>query len=137
MEYTEEEAQRLVAEFVAKLAARPVKATYDLATLGAKTTKGGEVADASTSMVIDGHRVACVGDVVRYPDGTESKIISGAGFAMAFKGQPIAIVGSATDNGDTIIGTLQHVVKITEYADDDGIPGLLKPGYMAPARGHA
>lgn len=29
MEYTEEEGQRLAAEFMAKLAARPVKATYD------------------------------------------------------------------------------------------------------------
>ncbi|AKZ28059.1 hypothetical protein BL247_14870 [Ralstonia solanacearum] len=132
MEYTEDEGQRLAAEFMAKLAARPVKAIYDLATLGAKTRQGGEVVTASTGMVMDGHRIACVGDVVRYSDGTESKIVSGAGFALTFKGRPMAIVGSATENGDTIINSLQSVAQIREYADDDGIPGLLQPGYLAP-----
>lgn len=137
MEYTEEEGQRLVAEFMAKLAARPIKGTYDLATLGAKTKQGGEVATASTGMEISGHRIACVGDVVRYPDGSESKIVSGAGAALAYKGQPMAIVGSATDNGDTIITGLQSSAQIREYADDAGIPGLLQPGYVAPTGGHA
>jgi predicted XRE-type DNA-binding protein/uncharacterized Zn-binding protein involved in type VI secretion len=137
MEYTEEEGQRLAAEFMAKLAARPIKGTYDLATLGAKTKQGGEVATASTGMEISGHRIACVGDVVRYPDGSESKIVSGAGAALAYKGQPMAIVGSATDNGDTIITSLQSSAQIREYADDAGIPGLLQPGYVAPTGGHA
>ncbi|API76509.1 hypothetical protein AC251_14770 [Ralstonia pseudosolanacearum] len=73
-----------------------------------------------------------MGDVVRYSDGTESKIVSGAGFALTFKGRPMAIVGSATENGDTIINSLQSVAQIREYADDDGIPGLLQPGYLAP-----
>lgn len=130
MEYTEDEGQRLAAELMAKLAARPVKATYDLATLGAKTRQGGEVATAGTDMQMDGHRIACVGDAVRYPNGTESKIVSGAGFALAYKGRPVAIVGSVTDNGDTIISSLQSSAKIQEYADDDGIPGLLQPGYV-------
>lgn len=137
MEYTEEESQRLAAEFMAKLAARPIKGTYDLATLGAKTKQGGEVATASTGMEISGHRIACVGDVVRYPDGSESKIVSGAGAALAYKGQPMAIVGSATENGDTIITSLQSSAQIREYADDAGIPGLLQPGYVAPTGGHA
>jgi predicted XRE-type DNA-binding protein/uncharacterized Zn-binding protein involved in type VI secretion len=137
MEYTEEEGQRLAAEFMAKLAARPIKGTYDLATLGAKTKQGGEVATASTGMEISGHRIACVGDVVRYPDGSESKIVSGAGAALAYKSQPMAIVGSATDNGDTIITSLQSSAQIREYADDAGIPGLLQPGYVAPTGGHA
>ncbi len=132
MEYTEDEGQRLVAEFMARLATRPVKATYDLATLGAKTRQGGDVVTASTDMEMDGHRIACVGDVVRYPDGTESKIVSGAGAALAYKDRPVAIVGSATDNGDTIISSLQSSAQIQEYADDDGIAGLLQPGYVAP-----
>ena len=137
MEHTEDEGQRLAAEFMAKLAARPVKGTYDLATLGSKTRRGGEVATASTGMEMDGHRIACVGDMVRYPDGTESKIVSGAGAALAYKGRPMAIVGSATDNGDTITSSLQSAAQIREYADDDGIPGLLQPGYVAPTGGHA
>jgi uncharacterized Zn-binding protein involved in type VI secretion/DNA-binding Xre family transcriptional regulator len=135
MEYIEDEGQRLAAEFMAKLAARPVKATYDLATLGSKTRQGGEVVTASTGMVMEGHRIVCVGDLVRYPDGTESNIVSGAGFALTFKDRPMAIVGSATDNGDTIISSLQSAAQIREYADDDGIPGLLQPGYLAPTGG--
>ena len=116
MECTEEEGQRLVAEFMAKLAARPVKGMYDLATRGARTW---------------------LGNVVHYPDGTESKIVSGAGAAMAYMGRPMAIVGSATDNGDTITSSLQSAAQIREYADDDGIPGLLQPGYVASTGGHA
>lgn len=77
MEGTEDKGQRRAFEFMATLASRPVKATYDLATLGAKTRQGGEVFTASTDMEMDGHRIACVGDTVRYQDGTESRIISG------------------------------------------------------------
>jgi uncharacterized Zn-binding protein involved in type VI secretion len=133
MDYKEEdEGQRLAAEFMAKLAARPVKATYDLATPGAETRQVGEVATASTDMEMDGHRIACVGDVVRYPNGTESKIVSGAGAALAYMDRPVAIVGSATDNGDTIISSLQSGAQIQEYAEDDRIPGLLQSGYVAP-----
>lgn len=137
MEYSEDKGQRLATEFMAKQAARPVKATYDLATLGAKTRQGGEVATACTDMQIDGHRVACVGDTVRYPDGSESKIVSGAGFALAYKDLPVAIVGSATDNGDTIISSLQNASKIWEYADDEGIPGRLRSDYVVPQGGGA
>jgi uncharacterized Zn-binding protein involved in type VI secretion len=132
MKCTEDSGQRLAAEFMAKLAARPVKATYDLATVGAKTRQGGEVVTASTDMKMDGHRIACVGDVIRYPNGTESKIVSGAGSALAYKDRPVALVGSATDNGDTIMSSLQCSAQIQEYADDDGIAGLLQPGYVAP-----
>ena len=132
MECKDDEGQRLAAEFMAKLPARPVKATFDLATIGAKTRQGGEVVTASTDMEMDGHLIACVGDAVRYPDGTESKIVSGAGAALVYKDRPAAIVGSATDNGDTIISSLQSSGQIQEYADDDGIPGLLQPDYIAP-----
>jgi uncharacterized Zn-binding protein involved in type VI secretion len=125
------------AEFMAKVAARPIKGTYDLATLGAKTKHGGEVATAIMGIEINGHRIACVGDVVRYPDGTESKIVSGAGAALAYKGKPMAIVGSAVANGDTITSSLQSATQIREYADDTGIPGLLQPAYLAPIQGHA
>ncbi|PBP94863.1 PAAR domain-containing protein [Pseudomonas congelans] len=137
MELTEEDGQRLVAEFRAEVAARPIKGTYDLATLGAETKHGGKVVTATMGIEISGHRVACVGDVVRYPDGTESKIVSGAGVALAYKGKSMAIVGSATANGDTITSSLQSSAQIREYADDAGIPGLLQPGYLAPFEGRA
>lgn len=108
---------------------RPIKAISDYATLGSRTRMGGQIITASTSLEIHDLRIACVGDRVRYPDGKESEIVSGAGFAATYKGLPIAIVGSATDNGDTVTGSLQNLAKVVEYADGDGIPGLLKPGY--------
>ena len=40
MEYSEDKERYLATEFMAKQVARPVKATYDLATLGAKTRQG-------------------------------------------------------------------------------------------------
>jgi uncharacterized Zn-binding protein involved in type VI secretion len=132
MECAEHDGQDLAAEFTSKLLSRPVKATYDLATLGAQTRKGGTVVSASTHMEMDGHRIACVGDIVRYFDGQESKIVSGAGCALAYENRPVAIVGSATDNGDTIINSLQSSAKIHEFADGDGIAGFLQPGYLAP-----
>lgn len=130
MEDAKTAGQHLVDEFMAKQAARPVKATYDYATWGSKTRMGGEIVTASTGITIHEHRVACVGDWVRYSDGTETEIVSGAGFAVAFKGRPIAIVGSTTDNGDTVTRSLQSDVLITEYADGEGIPGLLQPGHL-------
>lgn len=113
---------------------RPVKAVYDYATLGAKTRMGGEIVTASTSLEIHDLRIACVGDRVRYPDGKESEIVSGAGFAATYKGLPIAIVGSATDNGDTVISSLQNLAQVVEYADDEGILGLLQPGYRVESQ---
>lgn len=58
MEYSENEGQCLAVEFMAKLVAWTIKASYDLATLGAKTRQGGEAVTASTGMALDGHRIA-------------------------------------------------------------------------------
>ncbi|NWA82467.1 PAAR domain-containing protein [Pseudomonas sp. D2002] len=113
---------------------RPVKAIYDYATLGSKTRMGGEIVTASTGIEIHDLSIACVGDRVRYPDGKESEIVSGAGFAATYKGLPIAIVGSATENGDTVTGSLQNLAQVVEYADDEGIPGLLQPGYRVESQ---
>lgn len=130
--YTDEKGQRTDGASQTEQGTRLIKGTYALATEGAKTERGGVVVNASTGIVIEGHRVARVGDTVRYPDGSESKIVSGAGFASVYKGQPVAIIGSATDNGDTITSSLQSGAKIREFADDDGIPGLLQAGYIPP-----
>lgn len=132
MEYIEQDGQRLVAEFMAQMAERPVRGIYDLATLGSKTRLGGEVVTANAGIEIDGQYIACVGDVVRYPDGSESKIISGAGAAMSYDGRPVAIVGSALDNGDTIVSSPQSTVQIRDYDDENGVDGLLQSGYVIP-----
>lgn len=132
MEHKEFDGQRLVTDFLAGIDKRPIKGSHALATLGSATRLGGEIATASSSMHVTGHRIACVGDIVRYQDGTESRIISGAGAALTCKGHPMAMVGSTTDNGDTVTSSLQNTAQIREYADDSGIPGLLQAGYLAP-----
>ena len=114
-----------------KMAERPVKGIHVFATLGSKTARGGEVVTASTGSEFNGHPIARVGEMVRYPDGSESRIVSGAGFAAAVHRQPIAIVGSATDNGDSIVSSLQNALNIHEYSDEP-IPGQLQPGYVYP-----
>lgn len=48
----------------------------------------------------------------------------------------MAVVGSATANGDTIISSLQSSGQIHEYVDEE-IPGLLQPGYVPPTGGSA
>lgn len=70
MEYTEADGQRLVAEFMAKLAARPVKGRYPAATESSTTERGGKLIATSGFSTIGG-RVAMVGDIVRYADGSE------------------------------------------------------------------
>ena len=107
------------------------KGVYYLATIGSKTARGGEVVTANTGMVIDNFKVALVGDAVRYPDGSETSIISGAGYAMTVGGVPVAITGSELENGDHIIDSRQNTHCIAEYADDP-IPGLLYRNYTYP-----
>lgn len=135
---SEEEVQRYLAESAAALACKPIKSRHELVTIGSKTERGGEVVTASTGteIVVDGEklRVARVGDTVRYADGTESAITSGAGAAMSHVDQPVAIVGSHVANGDTIVESRQTGYRITQYADEPPIPGLLQPGYVPPSR---
>lgn len=129
--YTEEDVQRLLAKS-RKQSERPIKAVYVLATLGSKTRLGGEVVTATSGMEVGDHPIARVGDIIRYPDGTETTIVSGAGYAMVAEDKPAAIIGSAAENGDAIVSSLQKASEFHEYADGDGIPGLLQPGYVPP-----
>lgn len=113
-------------------AARVVVKNYAFATKGAKTLRGGEVVSATGRSRICGHEVARVGDLVRYPDGSESRITSGAGFAVMVDGLPLAIVGSHVGADDHIISSLQDRFSITQFADAAPIPGLLQVGFQAP-----
>ena len=109
--------------------ARRIVARYPIATVGSRTRRGGQVVDA------DGHtddfRVACVGDRVRYPDGSESVITSGAGHASTFADRPIALVGSHIANGDRIVARAQSMGEIV-VVEGEQVPGLLEPGYQPP-----
>jgi uncharacterized Zn-binding protein involved in type VI secretion len=134
---SEEEVQRFLAETAAARARKPVKSRHALATLGSMTARDGRVVTTSTGIeiVVNGEhlRVARVGDTVRYADGTETVITSGAGYAMCHKGQPVAVVGSHLANGDTITHSRQSSCHITQFADEEPIRGLLQPGYSPPA----
>lgn len=129
MDYTEEDAQRLVAEFAAKGAARPVKARYPAATENSTTERGGKIVGTSGISMLGG-RVALVGDVVCYPDGSETRIVSGAGVAMIYRGRSMAVVGGDLENGDRINGPIHNGMTIVQHADEAPIQGLLDPTYV-------
>lgn len=131
MEYTEADGQRLVAEFMAKLAAKPVKGRYPAATESSTTERGGRPI-ATSGLHTAGGRIALVGDIVRYADGSEARIISGAGVASVYAGRPIALVGSELDNGDRITGPIHNGMVLVQYADEAPIKGLLDPSYVPP-----
>ncbi|HEY0287511.1 MAG TPA: PAAR domain-containing protein [Pseudomonas sp.] len=135
MTYTREHAQALIDKHNVENADRTLKDIHLLATKGGKTEKGGEIKTASSEINVDGHDIACVGDIVCYPDGSQTTIVSGAGFAMAYMGRPIAILGSATENGDIVTTTLQNSFLIQERVDEP-ILGLFEPGYIAPRHPH-
>jgi uncharacterized Zn-binding protein involved in type VI secretion len=111
---------------------RKVIARYPLATIGSRTCRGGEVVIAGQGQYVDPYRIACVGDRVRYPDGSESVIISGAGDASTFANKPVALVGSHIANGDYIVSSLQSMGEIVLYEGDAPIPGLLQPSFSTP-----
>lgn len=115
----------------APLPSRRIVARYPIATIGSRTRRGGQVVLANDDQQADDFRVACVGDRVRYPDGSESVIVSGAGHASTFADRPIALVGSHVANGDRIVARAQSIGEII-VVEGETIPGLLDPGYALP-----
>ena len=113
-------------------ALRKVTARYPIATIGSRTLRGGKVVVSENELHLDTYRVACVGDRVRYPDGSESIIVSGAGNASTFGNRPIALVGSHVENGDRITLSPQSIGEIVLFEGDAPIAGLLQPGYVPP-----
>ena len=109
-----------------------VVARYPIATVGSRTSRGGQVVLASNDQYVDDYRIACVGDRVRYPDGSESVITSGAGHASTIANRPIALVGSHVANGDRIVARAQSMGEIV-VLEGEPVPGLLEPGYVPPS----
>ena len=109
--------------------ARPHK-TYYVVTEGA-TTKNGGVVQARYNEIgyatLHEKRLATVGDVVVYPDGSTAKIISGCGGCLIFEESPAAITQSVLDNGDTIeeSGILHNDLEFTIYEDEPLPVGFL------------
>lgn len=115
---------------------RKVVARYPIATIGSRTGRGGQVVLGSNEQHADDYRIACVGDRVRYPDGSESVITSGAGHASTFANRPIALVGSHVANGDRIVSRAQSIGEIV-VLEGEPVAGLLEPGYLPPLGGCA
>ena len=132
MDCIEDEGPRLAVEFMAKLVSRPIKATYDLATLSAKNQQGGEVVTASTDIEMDGHRVAAWATSCVTPTASKAGSFLTLAPHYSAKTRAVTIVSSAIDGRDIIISSLQSSAQIREYANHDGIPGLLLPGYTEP-----
>jgi uncharacterized Zn-binding protein involved in type VI secretion len=108
---------------------RKIVARYPIATIGSRTRRGGQV--IRTDGKADEFCVACVGDRVRYPDGSESVITSGAGHASTFANRPVALVGSHIANGDRIVAPAQSIGEII-VVEGEQVAGLLEPGYKPP-----
>ncbi|SEJ82884.1 PAAR domain-containing protein [Pseudomonas sp. NFR16] len=92
----------------AYVAAHPPIAIYRVATQGSQTRDGGVISRASSAVTCTREgvtlRMAQIGDVVSYPDGSTATIITGAGKTR----MNVAVVGSQLSNGDQIINTLDH-----------------------------
>ncbi|VXC25262.1 conserved hypothetical protein [Burkholderia sp. 8Y] len=105
--------------------------THLFATAGSKTERRGWVIPTSPRE-IRGLRIALVGDVVSYPDGSQAVITDGAGYGLTNSFVPYALVGSGLSNGDRVA---------TSLLDDDGlfvcegetIEGLFDPAYVVPS----
>lgn len=82
-------------------------------------------AQINKELKIDGHLTAIVGDEVIYPDGSTSKIMSGAGKASELDGHPVAVVGSRLENGDELIESLQSAFEFRLYHDREIPEGFL------------
>jgi hypothetical protein len=75
---------------------------YAIATIGARTERGGYITGATSGLTICNLRAALVGDIVTYRDGSEAVIIDGSGSLGVDCARCFALVGSVLDNGDTI-----------------------------------
>ncbi|SAL73388.1 hypothetical protein AWB74_04479 [Caballeronia arvi] len=107
------------------------KRTYLIASIGSRTERGGFVSTASGAGKILGLRVALVGDIVSYSDGSEAVITDGAGYALTNGVVPYALVGSSLSNGDRIAKSLleEHGIHVEE---GEVIEGLFDPSYVVP-----
>jgi uncharacterized Zn-binding protein involved in type VI secretion len=106
---------------------------YAIATVGARTERGGHVTRVSSRHSICGLHMALVGDIVTYHDGSEAAIIDGAGAAGIQNGRCVALVGSRLANGDRIVSTPWDNGKSGLVVREGEKPkGLFDPSYVPP-----
>lgn len=94
---------------------------------GARTAKGG-TAVGSSGTFENGTRGLLVGDAVRYPDGSEAAVTSGAGIALRESNVSHAVLGSHVSGGDHIVST--PIEGGVLWIDEDARPaGFLVEGW--------
>ncbi|KOC87875.1 PAAR domain-containing protein [Winslowiella iniecta] len=78
--------------------------------LGDKTSHGGQVISASSTMVVNGKKVALIGDQVSCPQTGHgvNKIVEGAADWMS-DGKPIAVQGCRCECGCQLISSVPEV----------------------------
>ena len=99
--------------------------SHAVAVEGATTQRGGTIRVEKSSMLLHDKKVARVGDIAFYPDGTQATIINGAGEAMIEEDRMVAIVGSKLDNGDIITATAPNGLTLYNFAEEP-IAGFLE-----------
>jgi hypothetical protein len=92
---------------------------YPLAYSGARTAKGGTGIGTSGCQA-EGIKGLLVGDLVRYADGSNAVVTSGAGNACSEGNKSFAIVGSHISGGDHIVSS--PVEGTVLWIDDDERP---------------
>ncbi|MFC6052723.1 hypothetical protein A6M14_07745 [Acinetobacter sp. Ac_877] len=101
------------------------------------TTKNSGVVQARYSEIgyatLHEKRLATVGDLVVYPDGSTDKIISGCSGCLVLNEFPVAINQSVLDNGDVIeeSGLLHKDLEITIYEDEPLPEGFLVDHWLS------
>ncbi|HEX7912605.1 MAG TPA: PAAR domain-containing protein, partial [Paraburkholderia sp.] len=109
---------------------------YAFATIGARTERGGYLTRASSGLVICGLRVALVGDVVTYRDGSEAVVADGSGKLSFYRDKCFALVGSCLSNGDKIVFTPWDDGKSGLLVPEGDKPeGMFDPSYVPPSMG--
>jgi uncharacterized Zn-binding protein involved in type VI secretion len=106
---------------------------YAIATIGARTERGGYVTHATSGLTIRNLRAARVGDIVTYADGAEAVIADGSGSLACYHDKCFALVGSSLSNGDKIISTPWEDGKSGLFVPAGESPkGLFDPSYVPP-----
>lgn len=106
---------------------------YAIATIGARTERGGHVTRVSSKRSVCGLYIALVGDIVTYRDGSEAAITDGAGSRGVQNGRCVALVGSHLSNGDRIVSTPWDNGKSGLFvAQGESPEGLFDPSWVPP-----
>ncbi|MFM0238131.1 hypothetical protein [Paraburkholderia phytofirmans] len=91
---------------------------YPFATIGARTERSGCVTSGSV-LQICGLPVTCVGDIVTYSDVSEPVVMDGAGIALVYSGNPVALVDRSLSDGDRIVSAIWSESRLSVDEDQD------------------